>query len=191
MSTVTVTLSGIEMDESEYLCTLSHSKRFEFTNGVVTAKRGPYMTQSAHVAIAEELSAAFREASKRVGGFGGQAPTLDLGSAGERIYRIPDYAYWAPGRERGRGIFAPPTLAVEIVSPDQSVADLREKCRLYLAHGVDVCWLINPDQRWAEVFDQAHDGSRVEPDGALETALVPGLSIPLQSLWNAVEAVSE
>lgn len=55
MVTATLLLSGIDMSEDEYRETLAHAKRFEFTNGVVTAKRGPHTTtQKSHVAIAEE-----------------------------------------------------------------------------------------------------------------------------------------
>ena len=78
MESATIVLSGIEMGEDEYLESLSHSNRFEFTNGVVTARRGPYRTQKSHVAVAEEISAAFREYRKARGGFGGQTPTTNL-----------------------------------------------------------------------------------------------------------------
>ena len=37
MESAAIVLSGIEMGEDEYLESLSHSSRFEFTNGVVTA----------------------------------------------------------------------------------------------------------------------------------------------------------
>ena len=84
MVTATLFLSGSDMSEDEYLETLSHSKRFEFTNGVVTAKRGPYMIRKSHVAIAEEVSATFREYRRAKGGFGGQTPTTNL-SQGPRL----------------------------------------------------------------------------------------------------------
>ena len=85
MVTATLFLSGIDMSEDEYLETLSHAKRFEFTNGVVTAKRGPYMTPKSHVAIAEEVSAAFREYRRAQGGFGGQTPTTNLSQGTDRV----------------------------------------------------------------------------------------------------------
>src|SRR6266545_803114 len=108
MVTTTLVLSGIDMREDEYLETLSDARRFEFTNGVVTAKRGPYMTRKSHVAIAEEISAAFSEYRGATGGFGGQTPTMNLSRGPDRVYRLPDFAYWAPERRVGDSIFDPP-----------------------------------------------------------------------------------
>ncbi len=142
-------LAGLEMPEYEYLETLSHGARYEFTNGVATAKRGPYMTQKAHVTAANELGAAFRAYRTEHGGYGGQTPTTNIS---EGLDRLPDYAYWAPGRTVGESIFEPPTGGIEIVSLDQSVADLRRKCRLYRDRGVDVCWLIHPYDRRGRGF---------------------------------------
>ncbi len=183
-----MSLAGIEMEESEYVCMLSNSKRFEFTNGVVTAKRGPYMTEKAHVIVAEEFSAAIRELRRTSGGFGGQTPTANLSDTTDRLYRIPDLAYWEPGRPVGDSIFTPPTLAVELVSPDQSVPTLREKCRLYRTHGVDIVWLVHPDQRWAEVFDEGRDGERLVADGVRRSRRLPGLEVRLADLWQAIDS---
>src|SRR5262245_61420499 len=197
VATATVFLSGIDMSEDEYRETLAHAKRFEFTNGVVTAKRGPYMTPKSHVAIAEEISAAFREYRQARGGFGGQTPTTNLSQGPDRVYRLPDFAYWAPGRCVGDSIFDPPTAGIEIVSPDQSLADLRAKCRFYdlrakcrfyRSRAIDVCWLIHPEQRWVEVWDARQDGARVAEGGALESAALPDFRLDLARLWAAIDA---
>lgn len=188
MVTATLVLSGIDMSEDEYLETLSHSRRFEFTNGVVTAKRGPYMTQKSHVAIAEEISAAFGEYRRATGGFGGQTPTTNLSQGPDRVYRLPDFAYWAPGRRVGDSIFDPPSAGIEIVSPDQSLSDLRAKCRFYRSRGIDVCWLIYPHQRWAEVWDGLNEGTRVPEGGVLESEALPGFRLELARLWAAIDA---
>ena len=84
------------MSKDEYLETLSHSKRFEFTNGVVTAKRGPYMTQQSRVAVAEEVSAAFREYRRAKGGFGGQTPTTNLCQGTDRVTGCPTLGWNSP-----------------------------------------------------------------------------------------------
>jgi Uma2 family endonuclease len=188
MVTATLFLSGIDMSEDEYRETFAHAKRFEFTNGVVTTKRGPYMTPKSHVAIAEEVSAAFREYRQTKGGFGGQAPTTNLSQGPDRVYRLPDFAYWAPGRRVGDSIFDPPSAGIEIVSPDQNLSDLRAKCRFYRSRGIDVCWLIHPDQRWVEVWDAQRDGARVPDGGAVESAALPDFRLDLARLWAAIDA---
>lgn len=188
MATAAPVLAGIEMDECEYLESLANSKRFEFSNGVVTAKRGPYMTQKMHVSVATELTIAFVLYVRSVGGFGGQTPTTNLSSGIDRLYRLPDFGYWTPGRPVGDSIFQPPTAAIEIVSPDQSVTDLRLKCTFYRERGVDVCWLIEPEGRWVEVWDGTRDGARLQADGAMESPALPGFSLAVRTLWDAIDA---
>ena len=188
MVTAALVLSGIEMDESEYRETLANSNRFEFTNGVVTAKRGPDMTQKKHWIVAEEFTVAFHLYRRSYGGISAQIPTTDFSSGGDRLYRLPDVAYWAPGRTVGDSIAHPPTAAIEIVSPDQSVPDLREKCRFFRRHGVDVCWLVDPQSRWVEVWDSSRDGSRLGPGDELASIALPGFALPARSLWAAIDA---
>lgn len=188
MVTTTLVLSGIDMSEDEYVATLSHSIRFEFTNGVVRAKRGPYMTRKNHVAVAEEISVAFADYRRAAGGFGGQTPTTNLSQGPDRVYRLPDFAYWARGRRVGDSILDPPSAAIEIVSPDQSLSELRAKCRFYRSRGIDVCWLIHPDERWVEVWDGQNDGTRVAEAGALESEALPGFRLDVTRLWAAIDA---
>lgn len=176
------------MTEEEYVRSLSHSTRFEFTDGVVTAKRGPYMTQVRHVATATELRLLLVPYARRMGGFAGQTPTSNLSSGERRLYRIPDLAYWAPGRSKGDGIFTPPTLAVEIVSPDQNVSQLREKCRLYRSSGVDVVWLVHPEQCRIEVWEDLRSGERYERGSVVVSGRLPGLSLDTGALFDAVDA---
>lgn len=188
MPVATPSLAGIEMEEFEYLESLANSKRFEFTNGVVTAKRGPCMTQKKHWIVADEWTAAFRDYRRAAGGLGGQTPTTNFSAGADRFYRIPDLAYWAAGRRIGDGIAVPPTAAVEIVSPDQSVADLRLTCRFYRDSGVEVCWLVEPEARWVEVWDATRDGVRLRADAAIESAALPGFRLELRTLWDAIHA---
>jgi Uma2 family endonuclease len=176
----------LRMSEQEYLATYANEQPpWEYDDGEVTQKRT--MTQDKHVIVATEFTVGFYEYYSRTGGFGGQTPTTNFSDEFRRRYRVPDYGYWAPGRPRGSGIFEPPTLAVEIVSPEQSARQLREKCRRYLEMGVDVCWLIQPEHRWVEVFDAENDGLRLPPDGVLESGHIPGFSLPLRTLWDALD----
>lgn len=174
------------MTEQEYLAHYADEQPpWEYDNGEVTQKR--QMTKRHHTIAAEELSAEFRQYRKATGGFAGQTPTTNFSDLHNRRYRIPDFGYWAPGKPQGDEIFLPPTLAVEIVSPGQSVPQLREKCRFLLSQGVDVCWLIEPEQRWVEVFDAEHDGTRLPENALLQSPYLPGFSMPVRQLWDAID----
>jgi Uma2 family endonuclease len=52
-----------------------------------------------------------------------------------------------------------PILAVEVAGRDDDMATLAEKANWYLAHGVAVVWLLDPDERRASV---------VTPEGTVE-----------------------
>src|SRR5690606_28453236 len=100
---------------------------------------------------------------------------------------VPGLQYWAPGRPRGSSQRAqPPTLAVEVRSPGQSMESLREKCELMRAHGVDVRWLIDPEARRVEVFE-ASDVAKPAQGADLRSAVLPGLTISLADLWSVLD----
>ena len=187
MAVVTQPPRSVRISEEEYLRELADSNRWEFCNGVATEKRGELMTRRDHVTLAEELSAALRAYRLRAGGFAGQTPTTNLSRSDERLYRMPDLAYWAPEREIGESIFTPPTLAIELVSADQSVPGLRDKCRAYREHGVEVCWLIDPARRTAEVFEMGRDAEPLRADGVLESPALPEFRLPLPELFAALD----
>lgn len=176
------------MGEDEYRETLANSRRFEYANGFVTAKRGAEMTQKAHWIAADELTEAFRSYRRSVGGLSGQTPTTNFSEGTDRVYRLPDLAYWAAGREVGSGIANPPTAGIEIVSPDQSIGELRAKCQFYRERGVAVCWLVHPGQRWVEVWDSTRVAQRLAAGAELESDSLPGFSYSVAALWAAVDA---
>ena len=97
-------------------------------------------------------------------------------------YRLPDAAYWAPGRPSGDN--SVPSVAVEVRSPNQAMRGLRDKCRAFRAAGVDTCWLIDPDARTAELFEGDHDALRVT---VLESSAMPGFSVALADLFKVLD----
>jgi Uma2 family endonuclease len=100
-------------------------------------------------------------------------------------YLVPDVVYYAPGKAQGddeRSL--PPTLAVEIRSPDETMTEQRAKCRLMRENGVDVCWLIDPARRVAETFEGVLDG---EPVNVLESVFLPGFTLSLDELFAELD----
>src|SRR5690606_14431265 len=102
------------------------------------------------------------------GGEGGPEPHARFDTHDGLYYRLPDVGYWAPGKPLGPdNVALPPTLAIEIRSPGQSLREMRDKCRFMLANGVDVCWRIDPDRRLAKVFEGGAEHT-ILADGTLE-----------------------
>jgi Uma2 family endonuclease len=81
----------------------------------------------------------------------------------------------------------PPDIAIEIVSPDQSVAEQTERCWWYLAHGVEIALLVNPEERTVVRFGS--DGTESTLLGADRVdldAVLPGFHLTVQALFGTL-----
>jgi Uma2 family endonuclease len=162
----------------------------EYVDGEVIQKAMPDLD---HMALVDELADAIRAYRRRFGGHsGGEGRTQFVKPNADPDYRLPDYAYWlpdAPSRVlvRGRRYGHPPTLAIEVRSPDETMRNQREKCRYYRRNGVHVCWLVDPGSRTVEVFDDMHDGVVLRADDTLESRLLPGFSLALSDLFAVLD----
>lgn len=104
----------------------------------------------------------------------------------------PDVAFIRAERLSGvrrRGFFQiAPDLAIEVVSPSDSIPAVQRKAARYLALGVREVWIIYPDERSADIYRPAQTPERLEvqqipPDGALTSDLLPDFRLPLQQLF--------
>jgi Uma2 family endonuclease len=77
-----------------------------------------------------------------------------------------------------------PDLAVEVLSPSETPRTIHRKLRHYFEAGVKEVWLIDPEDREAEIWRGPGLPFRpVTGDDALESALLPGFSLPLPRLF--------
>jgi len=173
-----VTKHGLTVEE--YLALPEEKPYAEYINGEVSPKMAPDRN---HAGIAGELNYRLGLYRRQRGGFFGPEGRVMFTGAGDIRFLLPDVGYWAEGRAVGDRVLTPPTLAIEIRSVDQSLDQLREKCRYYRTHGVDVCWLIDPVTRLVEVFESDVDGVIMGPGGVLESPRLPGLQIVLGELF--------
>ena len=173
------------MTEAEYLALPAEAPYLEYVNGEVLAKAMPDRN---HMVLIQAVAFAFGLYVRANGGLcGPEGRSRFVGSGGLAEYRLPDYSYWRPDTPTSdEDALLPPTLAVEVRSPDESMASQREKCRFYRERGVDVCWLIDPLSRSVEVFEDSLDGEPVGHGGALESSRLPGFSLPLAQLFGAL-----
>ena len=86
--------------------------------------------------------------------------------------RIPDIALITPGRQPDV-LVEPALLVVEVLSPDDSYAEMTHRCGDYLRMGVGTIWIIDPTNRTGHI---CIDGSWTE-QSLLE---VSGISIAFQ-----------
>jgi Uma2 family endonuclease len=102
--------------------------------------------------------------------------------------RGPDVSFVNADRCRSidlmRDIEGAPDLAVEVVSPSETAADLHKKTRQYLAAGCQVVWIVYPDSREIEVHDRntnIHLFS--ENDTVTANDLLPGFAVKVREFF--------
>ncbi len=104
------------------------------------------------------------------------------------LVRKPDLSFVKSGRLPGdvapKGwVRIPPDLAVEVVSPNDSVEELEEKLEDYQKVYVPLVWVIYPERRKARVFRL--DGPPIvlaEDDELSGEDIIPGFRCPLREI---------
>ncbi len=104
--------------------------------------------------------------------------------------RVPDLLFVSESRKSlitHTYLDGPADIAIEIVSPESSVRDCTEKLAEYQTGGVREYWLIDPERKRADFFEQGAD-RRYYPvplaDGCYHSQVVPGYWFKVQELWD-------
>lgn len=141
-------ITGRQLTLAEFLALPEEKPALEFRDGQVTQKVPPDRTHARlqsklaelvnRFAEPRELAMAFTELRAY---FGGAAFVPDVS-----IYRWDRIPFTDDGELEG-GFGDPPAIAVEIVSPDQSVTGLVEKCLGFVEQGSEIALLVDPGDR--------------------------------------------
>jgi Uma2 family endonuclease len=172
------------MTVEEYLALPEEKPYLEYVDGEVVEKP---VAGVKHGVVTDEVIGALRAYRSTRGGFSGPEIRVRFSTQRGAQFRVPDSSYWAPGRPmRDGNIGLPPTLAVEVRSPDQTAASQRRKCRSMHEDGTDVCWLFDPDHRTVEVFE---GGTVRVLRGAAEltSAHLPGFALRLADIFAVLD----
>jgi Uma2 family endonuclease len=78
-----------------------------------------------------------------------------------------------------------PDLAVEILSPNNTRAEIDERLKDFFAGGTQIVWIINPDLECAEVCHSTEKRELIGPGGFLDGQhLLPGFRYPIANLFK-------
>jgi len=78
-----------------------------------------------------------------------------------------------------------PDLAVEVLSPSNTTAEMTEKLHDYFQVGTRLVWYINPGTRQAEVYTSVEEKTVIDATGLLSgDPVLPGLVIPLAEVFD-------
>ena len=109
-----------------------------------------------------------------------------------RTVLLPDVSFESRARaaEPPLPTYVPymPDLAVEIISPSQTLAQVQRKAQVYLRHGTVLVWLVDPLEQYAEVWRIGPDDKPatefIAQDGSLlGEPVLPGFSLDLRRLF--------
>jgi Uma2 family endonuclease len=157
----------------------------ELIDGELIEKMPSYIPSRLALRIARYFDAYLDE--HPLGGISGEAGGYVLPN-GDIL--IPDVAFVC--REKldpppQREVLGAPDLAVEVMSPTDSLRKLRQKAERYLANGTALVWLVLPETRTVEVYDAAANDVVVlgESDTLTGGTLLPGLAIAVRDLFDS------
>ena len=107
--------------------------------------------------------------------------------------RGPDVYFVSAAREPAKAnqdkyLEVAPELCVEIVSPKDRWSNILSKVHMYLAIGVKIVWVIDPQTRVVQIYRQNKGVSMLEADGILcGEDVIPGFELPLKDLFGLLE----
>ncbi|WP_339912135.1 Uma2 family endonuclease [Symmachiella dynata] len=122
-----------------------------------------------------------------------------LGEAGPVLVRddqvrIPDVSFIAwdrlPDRKLPQQAILPvaPDLAIEVLSPGNTKAEMDRKLRDYFNAGTQLVWYLDPKARQMRVYTSVDDVETIDESGTVSGGdVLPGFSMSLQELFERAD----
>lgn len=161
---------------------------YELIEGRLVVKEPP---GHFHGFVAAEVGASLHTYAKKNGL--GRVYAAETGftlSKNPDTVRAPDAAFVRQERLtsdiRKRGYFpGPPDLAIEVVSPGESVREVEEKAHFWVKAGTRMVVVIDPERETAAVYRANRRALRLQKDDVLDGEdVVPGWRLPLRELFE-------
>lgn len=84
--------------------------------------------------------------------------------------------------------FDPPDIAVEIVSPEQSVNDQIRRCLWYVENGTQIAVLLNPEDHSTRLFLPGQAPQHLHGTDRIDLSLVlPGFQLTVQQIFDSLK----
>lgn len=122
-------------------------------------------------------------------------PELGLSAFVEIAYAVSEIDSLAPDvsvvrtdrllRSGERIILRAPEIAIEIVSPTDTAANLQSKISAYLTNGSASVWVVYPDQKLVQIHASGSVSQR-SGDQSIEDGLLPGFTAALSQFFEGL-----
>ncbi len=175
---------------AEFLELPEEEPALEYFGGRVTQKVSPKIRHGALqmsgamlvnlFAVPRKLARAFPETRTT---YGGTSTVPDV--VVFRWDRIPEDEHGELPEE----VFTHPDIAIEVISPGQTLRSLSSRCRWYIDNGVSLALLVEPRGRFIRVFrrgQEAVDGGGGDPIDLGD--VIPGLNFSPDALFDSLRA---
>lgn len=117
---------------------------------------------------------------------------IDIYLGEENAYQ-PDIVFISKERReiiKDDGIYGPPDLVIEILSPSSAYYDLKNKFKIYEEYGVQEYWIVDPEMNSIEIYlnEKGHFSSisRLEGKGYVESSLLKSLKIVSGDIFSQI-----
>ena len=109
--------------------------------------------------------------------------------------RSPDIAFFAKERLQGIAVLSSgylegaPDLAVEVLSPGNTVEEIDDKLTEYFENGSRLVWVINPTQHYVLVYRSAQEPDRLlkGKDSLDGEEVIPGFTLAIADLFQKLD----
>lgn len=139
--------------------------------------------------VGGEIFGLLREAARASGGLAlPQDTPLHAWPDRPRHFRKPDAMYYAPGAmplwPLPAALETAPSIAVEVISPNEPAVRVETKVREYLEAGVRLVWVVYPETRSVHVYRPGGSAAYLGPEDTLTGEdVLPGFAVPVASLF--------
>jgi Uma2 family endonuclease len=172
--------------EKDVLALLDHENRlFELVDGVLVEKMMGLKEAALALRLGSRMEIFVEE--QDLGVVAGADGTLRLLP---KLVRIPDVSFisWTqlPRREYPSRPIPDlyPDLAVEVLSPGNTVEEMERKLKEYFLAGTRLVWMIHPDTRTVRVYTSPDEWTVLEESDTLTGGdVLPGFALPLKQLF--------
>ncbi len=165
------------------------NRLFELVDGILVEKTMGFPESI----LAIVLTTALRNflSGKQLGTVAGPDGTMRFAP---ELVRIPDVSFISWDRFPNRQIQATPipdlapNLAVEVLSPSNTVAELRRKLHDYFTAGCQLVWFVDPETRTVTIYTAVDQSTTLDESQTLDGGTVlPGFLLPLQQLFAELD----
>lgn len=175
------------MTEEEFVAWCDEDTKAEWVNGEVIVMT-PANTK--HVRVSNFLLVLLWTYArrKRLGEVMAGDETIRFDALKQR--RVPDLLFVTAARSAivtPSHIEGPPDLILEVVSPDSSARDWRDKYLAYEAAGVQEYWIVDPMAQRVQAYTLGEDKRYTlipERDGKIRSAVLAGFVLKPDWLWQ-------